>query len=296
MSEQNRHADVVHQPPAQGIRTRLLSGLPVTDERILAAGIDTSVLTGGEGPPVVLLHGAGEVAAGWMRVIPQLARQHRVVVPELPGHGASGIGDGPLDADRLLRWLGEIVEQTCPTPPVVVGRVAGGELAARFAARHSSRIERLVMVDSLGLGPFRPSPRFVLAIARFAVHPAEGSMDRLFRACMVDFDGLREELGKTWDALSSYALDCARSPEQKLGARRVMSAVGSPLPAEDLARITVPVSLIWGREDLQVRLRVAAAASARHGWPLYVVDGAGDDPAFERPEEFLAALGMTTQS
>ena len=55
-------------------------------------------------------------------------------------------------------------------------------------------------------------------------------------------------------------------------------------------RIAVRVSLIWGRQDLQVRLAVAEAASARHGWPLRVIDHAGDDPPTERPAAFVAAL------
>jgi pimeloyl-ACP methyl ester carboxylesterase len=69
------------------------------------------------------------------------------------------------------------------------------------------------------------------------------------------------------------------------------------LPAVDpaeLDRIAVPTSLIWGRQDRQVRLAVAEAAAARHGWPLRVIDGAGDDPPMERPVEFLAALLAAT--
>ena len=62
------------------------------------------------------------------------------------------------------------------------------------------------------------------------------------------------------------------------------------IPAADLDRIPVPASLIWGRQDLQVPLAVAEATSARHGWPLKVIDHAGDDPPTERPAAFLAAL------
>jgi pimeloyl-ACP methyl ester carboxylesterase len=62
------------------------------------------------------------------------------------------------------------------------------------------------------------------------------------------------------------------------------------IPAADLDRIAVPTTLIWGRQDLQVRLAVAEAAGARHGWPLQVIDHAGDDPPMEQPAAFLAAL------
>jgi pimeloyl-ACP methyl ester carboxylesterase len=63
-----------------------------------------------------------------------------------------------------------------------------------------------------------------------------------------------------------------------------------PIPAADLAQITTPTSLIWGRQDLQTPLRVAEAASAKYGWPLHVIDGARDDPFFEQPAAALRAL------
>ena len=53
-------------------RERLLAGIPVTERRLQLAGVSTAVLEGGDGPPIVLLHGPGEFAAKWMRVIPDL--------------------------------------------------------------------------------------------------------------------------------------------------------------------------------------------------------------------------------
>jgi 2-polyprenyl-6-methoxyphenol hydroxylase-like FAD-dependent oxidoreductase len=85
-------------------RENLLAGLPVTERRRHLAGVSTSVLEGGEGPPMVLLHGPGEFAATWLPVLPRLAGTHRVIVPDLPGHGASQVDKGPLDAERVLHW------------------------------------------------------------------------------------------------------------------------------------------------------------------------------------------------
>ena len=50
----------------------------------------TVVLEGGDGPPVVLLHGPAGNAAHWLRVFPELVRTHRVIAPDLPGHGGTG--------------------------------------------------------------------------------------------------------------------------------------------------------------------------------------------------------------
>ena len=91
------------------------------------------------------------------------------------------------------------------------------------------------------------------------------------------------------DYLEAYALDRAGTPGMR-DAGRLMALGMAAIPPADLERIAVPTTLIWGRDDRQVRLRVAEAASARYGWPLRVIEGAADDPAMERPGAFLAAL------
>jgi pimeloyl-ACP methyl ester carboxylesterase len=272
-------------------RERLLARMPVTERHLRLAGVSTAVLSGGDGRPVVLLHGPGEFAAKWMRVIPDLVTTNFVVAPDLPGHGTSDVVGGALDADHVVEWLAELIERTCATPPALVGHLLGGAMAARFAVRHSDRLSRLVLVDALGLGPFRPSPRFALALARFLAHPTERADDRLWRRCTVDLDGVRAQMGESWETFAAYHLDRARTRSGKAPLRTLMRKVGVPaIASHDLARITVPTTLIWGRHDMAPRLRTAEAASIRHGWPLHVIENAANDPVIEAPEAFLAAL------
>jgi pimeloyl-ACP methyl ester carboxylesterase len=289
----NRQRNVAErdQRPASA-RERLLAAMPVTERRRELAGVSTSVLEGGGGPSVVLLHSSGEFAALWMRVVPDLVKTHRVVVPDLPGHGASEVAGGPLDADRALAWLGELIEWTCSSPPALVGHGLGGALAARWASVPGHRLSRLVLVDALGLAPFEPAPSFGLALNRFLEQPTEDTRDGLFQQCFADLDSLRRQMGERWKAIEIYALDRARTPGMKAALGSLMPQLGVPaIPPADLARIAVPTALIWGRHDLYVPLRTAEVASARHGWPLHVIENAGDDPPMEQPEAFLAALG-----
>ena len=272
-------------------RDRLLAGLPVNDSRLELAGVSTAVLEGGAGSPIVLLHGPGEFSAVWGRAIPDLATSHRVIVPDLPGHGASGLPDGRLDVERVLNWLNELIDQTCDRPPTVAGHLLGGAIALRFAANHPDRVRSLVLVDTFGLSWNLPKLRFALPLAAYIVRPTEQTRDRFLDKCFVDFDGLREQFGDQWDAFGAQALEWAKSKTSKATLRSLMSGFGlRPIPAADLAQITAPTSLIWGRHDLQTPLRVAEAASARHGWPLHVIDGARDDPFFEQPVAALRAL------
>ncbi len=276
---------------AHDARKRMLAGLPVTERRLELAGISTAVLEGGEGPPVVLLHDPSEYAAKWRRVIPELVRTHRVVAPDLPGHGTSEVADGPLDADRVLAWLGELIARTCPSSPALVGLILGGAIAARFATEHGDQVSRLVLVDSLGLVSLDPAPEFGVALEDYLTRPSEDTHDRLWRQCAFDLDRLRERMGESWEPFAAYNLDRARTPSVQAALHALMEQFGMPaISSADLARIAVPTSLIWGRHDLATRVGVAEEVSARYGWPLHVIENCADDPAIEQPEAFLRAL------
>jgi pimeloyl-ACP methyl ester carboxylesterase len=289
MSRQQEVKERGRRTAGEDARARLLSGLPVTERRVQLAGVSTVVLEGGDGPPMVFLQ--GEFAAVWMRVIPALVTTHRVIAPDLPGLGASEVSDGPPDAEAVLTWLDELIEQTCAIPPVLVGKGPGGALAARFAIEHSDRIDRLVLVDTHGLARFRPPPGMALSFVGVMLRPTERGLERGFRQyCFADLDGVRAEMGERYEWMAAYALDRFRTPSVKAAMRSLMRQLASAIPPRELDRIAAPTTLIWGRHDLGVRLSVAEAASARYGWPLHVIENARDDPAIEQPEAFLEAL------
>lgn len=299
MTTQSDSSGDVRQTLVNNPRAQLLAELPVKERRFLLDGISTAVLEGGDGPPIILLHGPGESVVWWMRVIPDLVTTHHVIVPDLPGHGASVVSNGALDAERVFAWLGELIEQTCTKPPVLVGHLLGGAIAARFAIIHGDRLSQLVLVDALGLGRFRPKLRFAFELIRFMMRPTERSYDRFLPQCMYDADALREGMGERWEPFLAYQLERASDPDAKTALRPLMSQVGVPkIPSEDLERINVPTCLIWGRHDRANDLKIAEEASKRYGWPLHVVENAGDDPKLEQPEAFLralyTALGTTT--
>jgi pimeloyl-ACP methyl ester carboxylesterase len=266
--------------------------MPIEERRSELAGISTVWIEAGNGPSMVLLHGPGAYGASWMRVLPALARTYRVVAPDLPGHGASTMPSEPLDAERVLRWLGELVEHTSPEPPVIVGQLVGGAIAARFALDSPERVGALVLVVPFGLAPFEPTPEFGAALGAYLAGPDEETHDELWRRCVFDLDGLRSGLGTTWDSLKAYNLDLARTPTASAAMGTMLELFGAhAIPERELDRIAVPTTLVWGRNDHVVPLSTGEAASRRYGWPLHVVDGAGNEPALEAPEAFLRALG-----
>lgn len=226
-----------------------------------------------------------------MGVIPGLVASRRVIAPDLPGHGASEVADGALTTGRVLEWLGALIGRTCVSRPALVGQLLGGAIAARFAVGHGDRLSGLVLVDALGLSPFEPAPDFALALNDFLAQPTEDTHDRLWRYCALDLNGLRRSMGERWEPFRAYNLERVRTPSVMAALGVLMGQFGAPaIPSEDLARIAVPTTLIWGRHDLATPLRVAEAASARYDWPLHVIENAADDPPVEQPEMFLEAL------
>jgi pimeloyl-ACP methyl ester carboxylesterase len=275
---------------------QLLEGTPVTERRLDIAGVSTWLIEGGDGPPVVLLHGQGGFAAMWGGIIPHLVGNHRVIAPDLPGLGRSEVKAGPPGADMVLRWLGELIEQTCATPPVLMGASLGGSIAARFAAHHGDRLAGLVLVAAGGLsGGVRPAPGVLFALVRHNVRPSQRTARRMLRHVTVDPERVRRQMGERWEPFLAYLVDRSRTPSVKKANRRMLRELGfPPIPPEDLARISVPTTLIWGRHDRVMPLRTAEEASARYGWPLHVIEDAGHFSA-EQPEAFLRAFQARAQ-
>lgn len=281
------------QDEADVYRRQLIADLPAREYQLQARGIATTYLEGGEGTPLVLLHGPGESAVWWMRVIPLLVKRFKVIVPDLPGHGSSGSPGKKLNEKILLDWLDEFLDKTCTKPPVLAGHVVGGAIAARYAAQHGGKLKQLVLTDSLGLAPFRPAPRFAFEFLRFVINPTEKSYLRFLPHCMYDVNELSRAMGKYWQPFLDYNLASAKNPEKKSAAKEIMSAMSGKIPDRELEKIDIPVALIWGRHDKANRLKLAVKASEKYGWPLHVIEDTRDDPKLEKPDAFVEAVRLS---
>ncbi len=276
---------------ASTARERLIAELPVADKRLSLNGIASAVLEGGEGRPVVLLHGPGAYGAQWLRVIPELVKTHHVIAPDLPGHGESDFFTGAPLPESVNAWLDDLITCTCVEKPVLVGHTLGGAIAARYAADNGNRIVSLVLVDALGLVPFQPAAAFGAALMAYLKAPDAGTHDALWAQCVFDYRGVQNRIGAQWDVLRQYNLEGVQRPEGLAALGSWMEHIGTPaIPEETLRRIRVPCALIWGREDRATPLEAAMRAHALYGWPLHVIAGAADDPTIEQPEAFLAVL------
>jgi len=273
------------------LAARLIEGLPVTHRRMDVAGVSTSLLEGGEGPPLVLIHGQGGSAEIMAPFVPMTVDRYRVIIPDLPGLGRSEVRSGTLDADRVTEWLGELIAKTCDQPPALLGASLGGSVALRFAAARGDELGRLVLVDSGSLGPFRPPPSLLFTLLRLARKPDRAALERLQRQIFRDADRVRAAAGERLHALEDYQLERARQPSVSASNRTLLRRVGTKqVSDEQLRRISVPVAMIWGRQDRVMPFRYAERASAEYGWALHPIEDAGHVPFVEQPAAFRAAL------
>lgn len=268
----------------------LLAGLPVAERRLQLDGIDTVVLEGGRGPSLVLLHGGSPAGAAlWAPVIAGLAEHHHVLAPHLPGLGESAPAP-TLDAASVATWLAALLDRICQDRPALVTHSLPGGFAARFAAQHADRIDRLVLVATPALGRHRPPPALLLAALRLNLRPSRRNLERFARWTYLDPARTRADRGAWHDALEAYLLARAAVPHVKRSMRQLLGAGRRPIPAAELQRTGTPTALLWGRGDRMAPLNVAEATSATFGWPLHVIDDAGHLPHVEQPERFVDAL------
>jgi 2-hydroxymuconate-semialdehyde hydrolase len=277
----------------QTARAAVLAGLSVTSRSLDVGGITTSVLEAGEGPPLVLLHGGIEGGGVmWAPVLAKLAERHRVVVPDVPGLGESSPAPR-LDADTFADWLSGLLQAIRVEQPSLVAHSLVGSLAARFAARHGDLLGRLVLYATPGVGPYKMPGRLRYVAIRFAIRPTERNAERFDRFALLDLDETRRRDPAWYHAFETYSRARATERHVKRTMNQLVSAQMKPIPDAELDRIDVPTALVWGRHDRIVPLPVGEHASARHGWPLYVVEHAAHAPHIEQPDEFVKALALT---
>ena len=144
------------------VRDGLIARYQIFEDSLLIAGAHTSdsvarstsingTIYGwndtGEGPPVLFLHGLFLDRQFWSHQVSALADRRRCIAFDMPGHGASGWRPG-FDLDGIAEDIALWIEEHCRKPVTIVGHSQGGMIAMRVAARHASRVERLVLVNT----------------------------------------------------------------------------------------------------------------------------------------------------
>ena len=252
----------------------------IASERMTVHGIELEVLRGGDGDPIVLLHGMGSLTAA-SRFPALLAAHGSVLAPSCPGFGDSL---RPKDFDTIydLVQLQRAVLDAVPGERItLVGLSFGGWLAAEVAAQGHRRLGQLVLVDAVGIkisdretadifDVFNRSPA---EVRRAAWHdPDRYAPD--FDA-MEDADIVRHARDR--DALCLYAWH---------------PYMYNPQLPRWLGRIAVPTLVVWGESDGIVSPDYGRAyAKLIPGARFETIAAAGHHPEIEQPDRLAAIIG-----
>ena len=246
------------------------------------------VLTVGDGPPVVLLHGLGGSLMTWQGVADAMSERYRVILVDLPGHGASSAPD-PGECDyspaALARAVAEAVAAVCDEPAVVAGHSLGGAVGALMAAASPQLVARLVLIDPAGAGE-DADPELVRLIEAETTDAASREILELFfhDRTLVTSTGVSEH--------SRMLAQPGVHAAVRAVARGTFDGAAQRLDIRDtLADIDVPVLVIWGAEDRVFDVSQAdALGRAVPRARVKIVAETGHVPHLERPEAVVALI------
>ena len=256
-------------------------------------GTRLSYAVGGDGPPLVLVHGLGGTIENWRALAPPLAACHRVLVPDLPGHGRSAPLPEARHVDALAEAVLGIADAEEMRSAVWVGHSLGGVVGLRAAVLRPEAVRGLVLAAAAGIGSASRVAQVtlgVLAVAqpgrRIAPYRDAWARSRLGRRVAFGWWGVADS-----DALEPEIAEAFLvGPAHHTNTRRAGRALLVSDPRTELDRVGCPCLCLWGATDHWVRLDDGMEYARRLRAPLRAIAGCGHLLIGERPDACLAAI------
>src|ERR1035437_5764247 len=262
-------------------------------------GHEFAYLDSGEGPALLFIHGLTGSQRNWAHLIDALDHEHRVLAPDLFGHGASAkvMGDYSLGAHAAT--LRDLLDLLGIDRVTLVGHSFGGGIAMQFCYLFPERVERLVLVASGGLG------RDVSPLLRAATLPGaqwvlpfiasswvRGRVEAAGRILTRTGWRASPEVTEVWVGFSSLS---DGDPRRAFLAttRGVIDPGGQTVSAHDYLPMTIeiPTLIVWGTRDRMIPAWHATTAhEAIAGSQVKLFKGAGHFPHLDEPERFARVL------
>jgi pimeloyl-ACP methyl ester carboxylesterase len=248
-----------------------------TPVKLAVRGCNISMMRGGTGRPLLILHGAGGMGA-WAPYMGDLAKRHDVIVPEHPGFGAS---DTPAWLDTipdLANFYLDFLDQQGLDNVDLVGFSVGGWIAAELAARNTRRLASLTLVAAAGI--------HVKGVAQV------DSFLRSDEQRIRDFFHDPKRAEEMMRHVLAPELDDVNLRNRTTTAKLIWQPRGyDPQLQKWLHRIDVPTLLVWGADDRLFPKDYAAAWQRLiPGSKAVIIPECGHLPQIEQRQAFVAAL------
>ena len=265
---------------------------------------------GGDGPPMLLVHGLGGSHLDWSNVAPSLARHHHVWSLDLIGFGRTPVTSRSASVSSNQRLVDRVVERIGSGQPVLLmGNSMGGLISIVEASRNPQHVSGLVLVD-----PALPRPRggrpTLMVTAAFLVlatpgagrvlmqgqarrRSAERTVDDVLKLCTFDASRIDPATREAQIELATWRQGIDQPQKAFLGASRslVRWLIRRQTLEAHIRQVTAPTLLIHGDSDRLVALEAAAAVAVlRPDWDFRVLTDTGHVPQLERPEAFMTLV------
>ena len=248
---------------------------------------------GGEGDPLLLLHGLAGSTGNWVELLPELVARHRVLAVDLPGHAGSGSLSRGASMGDFARVAAEVLEAEGIEAAVVAGHSFGGLVALRLAMSRPELVRGLLLVSPAGIQTSTRSARRIVAVST-TIRP--GRWVAPFRHRYAERLWYRRALFRPWFVSDAAALT-PRATHGLLAAQRhhvdtktAGRAMIADDPRSELGGVGCPVVVLWGARDTQLPLDDAFEYARRLGAKLRLVADCGHLVIVERPRACLDAL------
>ncbi len=246
---------------------------------------------GGKGPTLVLLHGFGGSRENWLPTARYLVRNFHLLIPDLPGYGASSpIPGADAGVHAQARRLAGFVDALKLQHFALAGHSMGGAIAGVYAAEHPDRVAALALLDTAGL-PFRPNA-FARAVAEG--HNPFAYSDRAQFARFMRLIFARPPFVPARIADVLIARNVAAQPFLDATLARLRAPADADALVPVLPRLTMPVLGLWCNDDRVIdpsaldALRKGLVAAPQIGTSL--LNGCGHMPIMEEPRATADAL------
>lgn len=249
-------------------------------------GVRTRYFVGGEGPPLVVVHGLGGAAVNFTLLAPLLARRHRVLIPDLPGHGKTEPLERADDLTAYADHVAALAELEGMFPAPLIGYSMGGVIALRLAVSRPKSVTALALVAAAGIVSVSRRAEIWLAVTG-ALRPAQ-IMTR-FRGTFARRPRLRWLPFGLWGAVDPPALapegvlGFLEGPSQHTDVGMAGRALLRDDPRPDLDHVRCPVLLLWGSRDRLVPLVDGFEYARRLRAPIRTLPAAGHLLVGEQP-------------
>ena len=249
-----------------------------------AKGLDIAYERAGDGPPLVLVHGAAEDSRTWQAQLAALAGELTVVAWDEPGAGRSSDVPAGFELADYADCLAALIEQLALGPAHVAGLSWGGTVVQELYRRRPELVATLILVDTYAGWKGSLSEEELRARIAF-VREELAAPDE-------DFDPTLPALFAGDPPAEAAALLEQMNADVRPASLRAQLAVMAEADLRDLLpRIDVPTLLIWGEQDARSPLSVARQfEQAIPDAELVVIPDCGHVSNLERPEQFNAAV------